>query len=99
MLPINVPGMERWYPVRFYAFADGLYVTAAAPEYAALAGKRVTKIGALDAGSAIAKAVAMQAANNPLAAREGMVWLSNAAIAEAIGAAGADAMTVTAMNT
>jgi len=95
VLPINIPGMEHWYPVRFYAFADGLYVTAAAPEYAALTGKRVTKIGALDADAATAKAVALQAANNPLAAREGMVWLSNAAIAEAIGAASADAMTVT----
>src|SRR5215813_6090200 len=49
VLPINVPGTERWYPIRFHAFPDGLYVTAAAPEHAALAGKRVVRIGALDA--------------------------------------------------
>lgn len=95
VLPINIPGMERWYPVRFYAFPDGLYVTSIAPEYAALAGKKVAKIGSLDAETAMAKAVALQAANNPLAAREGMVWLSNAAIAEAIGAAAKGGLTVT----
>ena len=98
VLPINVPNMERWFPVRFYAFPDGLYVTSVAPEYADLAGKRVLKIGALDADTAIAKAVAMQAANNPLAAREGVVWLSNAAIAEAIGAALNGTMSVTVAN-
>lgn len=98
VLPINVPGMERWFPVRFYAFPDGLYVTSVAPEYADLAGKRVVKLGALDADAAIAKAAAMQAANNPLAAREGMAWLSNAAIAEAIGAASNGTMSVTVAN-
>lgn len=87
VLPINIPGETRWFPIRFYAFPDGLYVTSVAPEHAKLAGKKVLKIGALDADTAIAKAVAIQAANNPLAAREGTVWLSQAAIAQAIGAA------------
>ena len=94
VLPINIPNMERWFPVRFYAFPDGLYVTSIAPEYADLAGKRVVRIGALAADAAIAKAAAMQAANNPLSGREGMAWLSNAAIAEATGAASGDAMTI-----
>jgi hypothetical protein len=96
--PINVPHLERWYPIRFYAFPDGLYVTSVAPEYAALVGKRVLKIGALDPAAAVAKAVAVQAANNPLAAREGMVWLSNAGLAQAFGAADKDTMSVTVAN-
>jgi hypothetical protein len=95
VLPINVPGEMKWYPIRFYAFPDGLYVTSVAPEYAGLAGKRVVRIGALDADAAMRKAVAVQAANNPLAAREGMVWLSQAAIAEAFGAAANGQMAVT----
>jgi len=95
VLPINIPGETRWYPIRFYAFPDGLYVTSVAPDYASLVGKKVVKIGSLDADAALAKAVAMQDANNPLAAREGTVWLSQAAIAEAIGAASNGQMTVT----
>ncbi|MBV8798297.1 MAG: hypothetical protein JO208_00575 [Alphaproteobacteria bacterium] len=95
VLPINIPGEMGRFPIRFYAFADGLYVTAAAPEYANLVGKRVLAIGRLSAEETLAKAAAMQAANNPLAAREGTVWLSQAKIAEAIGAASAGVMSVT----
>ena len=95
VLPINIPSETRWYPIRFYAFPDGLYVTAIAPESASLVGKKVVKLGSLNADAAIAKAVAMQASNNPLAAREGTVWLSQAAIAEAVGAASNGQMTVT----
>jgi hypothetical protein len=95
VLPINIPGEMRWYPVRFYAFPEGLYVTAVAPEYSELVGKRVVKIGRLAAADALAKVMAVQAANNVLAKREGSVWLSQAAIAQAFGAAGADGMTIT----
>lgn len=87
VLPINVPGATARYPIRFHAFPDGIHVTSVAPEYAALAGKRVLSVVALDADAAMRKAGALQAANNPPAAREGVVWLSQAAIAQAIGAA------------
>jgi tetratricopeptide (TPR) repeat protein len=96
--PINVPNQKKWYPIRFYAFADGLYVTSVTPDNAQLVGKRVLKIGALDAAAAEEKAVAIQGANNPLGAREGMVWLSQAAIAEAFGAAKDDRIDVTVAN-
>jgi hypothetical protein len=95
ILPVNIPGEMRWFPIRFYAFPDGMYVTSVAPEFAELAGKRVLKLGTLDADSALRKAVAIQAANNPLAAREGAVWLSQAAIASALGAASDGRMEVT----
>ncbi len=96
--PINAPNQEKWYPIRFYDFPDGLYVTSVTPDHLELAGKRVLKIGALDATTAISKVVAIQAANNPLGAREGVVWLSQAAIARALGAADANGMNVTVAN-
>ena len=85
--PINVPKQERWFPIRFYVFPEGLYVTSASPAYVKLVGKRVLRLGAIDAGTAMKNASAVQAANNTLAASEGAVWLSNASIAEAFGAA------------
>lgn len=93
--PINVIAQKKWFPIRFYWFSDGLYVTSAAPEYSALVGKKVRRIGSLSAAGAMEKVIALQAANNPLAAREGTVWLSQAAIADAIGAADRDSMRVT----
>jgi hypothetical protein len=93
--PINVAGEMKWFPIRFYWLSDGLYITSAAPEYSDLVGKKVVKIGSLSASSAMDKVIALQAANNPLAAHEGTVWLSQAAIADAIGAADQDSMSVT----
>jgi hypothetical protein len=93
--PINVPGLEEWFPLRFYAFPEGIYITSAAPELSALVGKKVLKIGSLSAEEALKKVLAIQAANNPLAAPEGTTWLSNAAIASAVGAATSGEMTLT----
>jgi hypothetical protein len=93
--PINVPGLEEWFPLRFYAFPEGIYITSAAPELSSLVGKKVLKIGKLSAEEALRKVLAIQSANNPLAAQEGTTWLSNAAIASALGAATIGEMTLT----
>jgi len=93
--PINVPGLEEWFPLRFYAFPEGIYITSAAPELSALVGKKVLQIGKLSAEEAMRKVLAIQSANNPLAAQEGTTWLSNAAIASALGAATGSEMTLT----
>lgn len=58
------PGLDRLLPVRMYPFSDGLYVTAAAPEYAALVGGRVTKIGTLAAAAAFERARTLSSGEN-----------------------------------
>ena len=88
--PVNAPGLQEWFPIRFYSFPDGLYITAAAPEYAELVGKKVARIGQLSAADAMQKIAVIQAGNNALAAQEGATWLSNAALARALGAASAE---------
>ena len=92
--PINVPGLEEWFPLRFYAFPEGIYITSAAPELSALVGKKVVQIGKLSADEAMRKVLAIQSANNPRTAQEGTTWLSNAAIANSIGAATGGEMTL-----
>ena len=93
--PINVPGLEEWFPLRFYAFPEGIYITSAAPGLSALVGKKVLQMGTLSAEEAMRKVLAIQSANNPLTAQEGTTWLSNAAIASALGAATGGEMTLT----
>jgi len=56
------------------------------------------QIGALDSSAILRKVLIIQAANNPLAAREGTVWLSQAALANALGLAVGDSMRVTVHN-
>jgi len=65
----SVPGFRR-YPIELYAFADGLYITSAAQEHAAFRGKRVTRIGNLEAGAAQTKVA-------PLIARDNAAALAN----------------------
>ena len=45
-------GFGRWFPVRFFRFTDGIFVTAVADRYAELAGARVTRIGSMSAEEA-----------------------------------------------
>ncbi len=47
---------RRYYPLMLYDFEDGLYVRAAAPEYAALVGGKVLRIGKVDAAGYLAAA-------------------------------------------
>jgi hypothetical protein len=75
--PINVSGMDEWFPLRFYVFPEGLYITSAAPEYSELVGAKVLQIGKLSPDDARKRIVSIQSANNPLAAEEGITWLLN----------------------
>jgi len=42
-----------YYPLALYLFDDGLYVYAAAPQYAGLAGSRIEAIGGVEVGEAL----------------------------------------------
>lgn len=53
--PPKIPGLTFGHlPLRFHAFADGIFITRAAPELRGLLGARVVRIGGLPIDSAIA---------------------------------------------
>jgi tetratricopeptide (TPR) repeat protein len=54
----------HFLPLRLTVYPDGLYVDAAAKEYAALVGKRVMRIGNLSAAEALARAMAITPGDN-----------------------------------
>jgi tetratricopeptide (TPR) repeat protein len=56
----------RQYPLRLYLYRDGLFVQAAAPEYARAAGARVTKIGNATAEQAMRVARECQTYDNEM---------------------------------
>lgn len=52
--PAFVPDIGfHYYPIDLYFFKDGLYVRRAAPEYAALVGARVLRVGAMSPDDAL----------------------------------------------
>jgi hypothetical protein len=83
----------RALPVRFYLFEDGLFVTAAAPEHAALAGARVVAVGGVPAEQAIARVRAIVGRDNEIGANVFVpVYLAMPEILHALGlSAGPDA--------
>lgn len=45
ILPVQPATGFRMFPLQLYIFSDGIYVTAAAPEYHSVVGLRLTRIG------------------------------------------------------
>lgn len=84
------PFASSWYPLRFYLFEDGVYLTAVGAEHAALVGARIETIGESDAREALMAASALMGAENEFDARERIYWASNAAVMRALGFAEAD---------
>lgn len=78
-------------PVRFRRFEEGLFVTAAAPEHAALVGHRVTRLGAREIEPLLQDARALLSGDNPPSrdAFVGLALISRAAL-EFLGAGRAD---------
>lgn len=58
------------FPVRFYLYDDGLFVQRAAPAYAGLVGKRVTRIANLTADEALARVGSLVSADNEMGRSE-----------------------------
>jgi hypothetical protein len=52
--PEDRPDLNRVLPVKFYLFAEGLFVTAAAPRYRPLLGAQVLRVGDHPAGEVLA---------------------------------------------
>ncbi|HEV8366265.1 MAG TPA: tetratricopeptide repeat protein [Gemmatimonadaceae bacterium] len=78
------PAGGKWFPVRFYLFDDGLWITAITPDHAELAGAKVTQLGSTPADVAVAKMLQLSSADNYLGRREGAAFLANAVLLKAL---------------
>ncbi len=79
------PAGTRWYPVRFYLFADGLHLTAVPAAQQRFAGAKVLRVGTMSADSAVRAMLALSAGDNEFGRREGIAYLSSAVLARALG--------------
>ena len=66
--PAYGPDTKRLLPVQFYLFEEGLFVTAAAPTHAELAGAQVLRVG----GHSIER---LTEALDPIISRDNRIWL------------------------
>ena len=85
--PPKIPGLTFGHlPLRFHAFADGIFITRAAPELRGLLGARVVRIGGLPIDSAVAAVAPTVQRDNAMQLRDLVVtWLVVPEILEACG--------------
>ena len=82
-------GFDRWFPVRFYDFDDGVYITVAHPKYQNLIGKKVQLISGLPAGDVLNIVTKAISGDNVFHKRNiATAFLSNATLLEALGVIG-----------
>lgn len=79
------PFETGWYPVRFYWFADALYITSIATNLAEAVGSRVTHIGDSPAAEVAGEAAALMGADNRFGDLNNTFFLSSARVMEALG--------------
>jgi tetratricopeptide (TPR) repeat protein len=91
LTPDGRPAFALWFPVRFYEFTDGLYITAVGQDYRQLAGAKVLRIGDLPAEDAARRASSVFGANNEFGRKENIFALANGRILQGLGVI-ADAM-------
>jgi hypothetical protein len=78
------PTGARWFPVRFYRFEDGLFVTAATPAVPGLPGSRVLRVGRLSADSAEARILTVASGDNDFSRREELGLMSSAIVLDGL---------------
>jgi hypothetical protein len=66
-----------WFPIRFYQFNDGLFVTAIDKQFANCAGAKVLRVGEVSADEAVKRAQSAFSADNNFGAQEAAVSLSS----------------------
>ena len=88
-------------PLVFYDFKDGLFIKTAAPEYAALVGQKVVRIGDLSAKDAMARIKTTAQRDNDQGARwMGPRYLTRVEYLDALGISkGLDAVELTLVDT
>ncbi len=84
--PVGVPSFERWYPVRFFRFSDGIFITAIDRPFARFVGAEVLQVGGLPAERAWDLSATLLGADNRFGALErAPLYLSNAGALRALG--------------
>lgn len=80
-------GFDRWYPIRFYVFSDGLYITTIDSSLVHVAGARVLRIGGLPADSVVRRVSRLVSADNEFGRREAVApYLSSVPVLASVGA-------------
>lgn len=98
--PTTDTAFAAWYPIRFYQFPSGLYVTATDWAHAALLGRRVLRIGRLSAEDAVHRAQSVIGADNEWGRQENLFALSNAALLRGLDVVDrADSLTIEVATT
>src|ERR1043165_1508302 len=70
------PNFNRWFPLRFYALTDGLFITAADKRFPQLAGAKVLRIGNRSAEEALRDVESMFSSDNEFRAKDAVALLS-----------------------
>ena len=84
--PSGPHGFRTWLPVRFHGFTDGLFITVCDRRLESLVGAEVVRIGALEAGEALARAERLVSADNRFWRRcNAAMFLSNVDALLALG--------------
>lgn len=83
--PIDPNGFNFWYPVRYYWFIDGIFITATGVSLKALNGAQVLEIGQMPAEQAAILASSLRGADNWFGQRERIHYLANATALFALG--------------
>ncbi len=78
------PAGGKWFPIRFYLFSDGLWITGANADHVGLVGARVLRLGTMSADSAVTRMLPLFSADNEFGRREGAALLANAVLLRAL---------------
>ena len=85
LAPKGEYGLNAWFPVRFYRFEDGIFITSAPKKYSHIVGGKVLKIGGKDAVVVQERAATFTATENPFGIKEEVFLMSNAKLLAALG--------------
>jgi hypothetical protein len=83
--PVDPNGFDRWFPVKFYWFTDGLYVIAADSEHQDLLGEQVLRLGNTTPAIAAQQAADLFGNDNAFGERERIQYLASGTALHALG--------------
>ena len=66
----SIPGYRKIFPVRMYAFSDGIFITGIVKKFAKIIGAKVIKIGGLSAEEAFRRAGTLAFADNEFSRKD-----------------------------
>ncbi len=88
LFPNDPNGFNHWFPVGFYRFNDGIYVTSAHNDYAGLIGKKVLRFGETPAGRAFELTADLLSSDNAFGRFWNTFYLSSGEALQAVNILG-----------